>query len=254
MKKFLLAIALLLVVSYFVLDSILQKSTFPVELQSGINYTGVEVANLTLENGQNIEIVFSKKEDDLVFVYFHGNAGRLSYVVDFLKERHSFVSPSYPGYGKSTGTPSVQNVYESVSKTQEFVSKEFAGRKIFVIGHSLGSQTALRYAKLEENIKAISVVAGFDSVYNVCKDRFQNAKIICVVARKSFNAVKDSAEKPFNFKFFFFHHPQDNVISIKRGQKLFDKINTKEKEFIKLTTGNHGFFDLELVTQEMLTN
>jgi dienelactone hydrolase len=218
-----------------------------------ISYNGLEVATKKLSTGEEIEILFSKKNDGLVFVYFHGNVGRLEYIVDFLKQNYSFVSVSYAGYKGSSGKPSVKNIYEAVEKTKEFVREEFPKRRIFVMGHSLGSQTAMRYSIIEENTKVLAIINGFDSIYNLCKDRLQKLSLACIIAKSSFDAVKDfNSSKGGNFEFLVFHNPKDVVIPFERGLKLFENIKKDNKNFVTLKQGDHGFFNMQFVTIEML--
>jgi predicted alpha/beta hydrolase family esterase len=235
------------------LDIILYKATFKPKFQSHLSKEDFETAKFNLLSGEEVEIIFDDKKDGLVFLYFHGNAGRIPFIVDFLKKNYSFASVSYPGYQGSSGKPSVKNIYETAEKMKDFVRENFPNRRIFVIGHSLGSQTAIRYAIKEEKTRVVAIVNGFDSVFSLCKDRLEGFWIFCLIAKSSFNAIKDGAvSKIYNFDLLVFHNPKDSIIPFKRGVALFKEMNVKNKEFIILTEGGHSNFDIKFITIEML--
>lgn len=257
MKKSLLImliIAFFIMTVYVILEIVLYKTTFNYNNQEVINYTDVEREFVTLNTGEQVDMAFAKKEDKVVFVYFHGNVGRLDFIIDFLKHNYSFVSPAYPGYAKSSGKPSVKNIYETVEKTKQFVRKNFPDKKIYVLGHSLGSQSAFYYGTLEDKIKTLSIVEGFDSIYEMCKGRLKLFSFLCFMAKDSFNAKKLARKTKLPFTFISFHSPEDKTVPFTRGLNLYNKVNAKKKIFFNLQEGEHGYFDPQLITDITITN
>jgi pimeloyl-ACP methyl ester carboxylesterase len=252
MKRFLIILSVLLLFVYFGLKIILYRTTFENRNQVADNYPNLTRQDIKLKTGEVVDVVFSKKDDDIVFVYFHGNIGRLPYIVNFLQSKYSLVAPSYPGYSLSTGKPEKENVYETVEKTRDFVRENFPDRKIYAIGHSLGSQSAIYYGTIEPKIDTLAIVAGFDSVISLCKERLKQFAFACFVANDSFNAGLQAKQSQFPFNFISFHNPYDKVIPLDRGLALYEDVNAKDKTFFKLTTGDHGNFDIELTTKMML--
>jgi uncharacterized protein len=257
MKKsinIILIIIFFLMMSYFILKIVLYKTTFDYKNQDIIDYDGIERSYITLSTREKIDIAFNEKNDDVLFVYFHGNRGRLSFIMNFLKDNYSFVSPSYPGYANSSGKPSVKNIYETVEKTKDFINDKFPNKKIYVIGHSLGSQSSFYYATIENNIKTLGILEGFDSVYNICRERLKKFGFLCFVSQNSFNAKKLAMQNTLPFTVISFHSPQDVIVSFNRGLNLYNKIKAKKKMFFTLPQGEHGNFDPRLVTDIMIDN
>ena len=122
-----------------------------------------------------------------------------------------------------------------------------------MIGHSLGSQTAFYFATLyASDIKAVSIVAGFDSVYNLCKATLNILGFLCLAAWDHFDNIKLS-QKYIDTNYYQFHKKNDAVIPFERGKALFDVVNAKNKEFIELTDGNHGRFNIAYVIDYMIS-
>ena len=243
------------ITGYFALSFILYKSTFQYQYQDNISYDGLNNDKFTLSTGEDIEIVFSKKDDNEVFVYFHGNTGRVPFIIDFLKENYSFISPSYAGYGASSGKPSVKNIYEMVEKTKDFVQSHFPDKKIYVMGHSLGSQPAFYYGTIDEKTKVLAIVEGFDSVYQMCKERMGVFNFICFIAKGSFSA--ENLAKNHNLShtnFISFHSPEDVVVSFNRGISLYNQVRAKKKMFFNFQQGKHGSFNVKLATDVIVMN
>lgn len=237
---------------YTTLEKVFYNLSFPISSQDKVNYTNLDTAKIGLKNSEEIDVIFSKKKDDLVFLYFHGNAGRTRSVIDFLSQNYSFVSPAYPGYHGSSGKPSVENIYETAEKMRHFISQNFPGRKVYVFGHSLGSQPAFYYGNIAENIKTLGIVAGFDGVLDLCRQKAQNGAFICKIFLSNGLDNLKLIDKILPFELISFHNPKDEVIPIERGINFFEHARAEKKLFIRLEKGNHNDFDMKLVTDKML--
>lgn len=254
MKKLISVAFFLPLATYLILSLVLQNSTFPTKLQTGYTNEKLQKVNFFLEGGEKINALYNKKENTKdVILYFHGNVGRLPYIIDYLADsEYSFIAPSYSGYNGSSGSPSVTNVYEVAIKIMP-VLQEIFGKEInlHIFAHSLGSQPAVYFASQFNGFaKTLVVVGGFDSVYSLCKVRLKVFSPACIVAKNSFNAIKNT---PFlKLKLFIFHHVNDSVIPISLGRKLFENLQANQKDFISFEEGNHGYFDIESMIQKSI--
>ncbi len=101
-------------------------------------------------------------------------------------------------------------------------------------------------ANTKKKIKSLSIIAGFDNVYNLCKDNIAYIDFICLVAKNSFDNLA-LLDKKLDLDYFQFHLKTDGVIPYKRGVSLFNQVNANNKKFINLRDGSHSRFDLNFV-------
>ena len=113
---------------YFIYKYTLSR-VFENSNQFTVSLEGIKTEKALLKTGEQIQIAYNDAGGDLVFLYFHGNRGRLQYIIDFLKDK-SFISPAFPGYAGSGGSPSVENVYQAAQATHDFANKRFAGKNL----------------------------------------------------------------------------------------------------------------------------
>lgn len=85
-----------------------------------------------------------------MIIYFHGNSDNLqrwgTYAVDFTSLGYDVLMVDYRGFGKSTGEPSEQNLYEDGERVWSWARQNFNPEKMVVYGRSLGSAVASHVA------------------------------------------------------------------------------------------------------------
>jgi uncharacterized protein len=85
-----------------------------------------------------------------LILYFHGNAGNLqrwgTYAVDFTSLGYDVLMTDYRGYGKSTGSPSEEKLYEDAQVILEWSKSEINFDRLIIYGRSLGSAVASNLA------------------------------------------------------------------------------------------------------------
>ena len=115
--------------------------------------------------GQNFEEHFITTEDQeklsaLLFktsqpskgliLYFHGNADNLQrwgmYAVDFTQLGFDVLMIDYRGYGKSTGTPTEENLYKDAVNVLQWSQKNYSPTRTIIYGRSLGAAVASHLA------------------------------------------------------------------------------------------------------------
>jgi pimeloyl-ACP methyl ester carboxylesterase len=258
-KYFLLFITFIVIniIAYQYLKQYFYSRTFHPELQTNEEFSDVKRTSYSLSSGENINILFQNKNTKDVILYFHGNTGRLSYIINSLQD-YSFVSPTYPGYHFSSGEPSADNVYLVAKEIKSFITKQFGNDiRLHVLGHSLGSQPAIYFMSLYDNsIESTSIVAGFDSVYGVCKDGIPSfTQFVCLINKyTSFDSIKTVKNKEFHSKYYQFHKLDDKVISYHRGVAIYNEVSNINKEFKELYQGSHSQFPIKKVLQRALNN
>lgn len=255
----------------FVLSIVLENSTFREDLQPPNRYTQFRYLNYITHEMQ-FDVLYNDKKHNDIFFYFHGNVGRLDYILQYLNKNTTFMAIAYPGYHRSTGKPSVSGTLAAVEALANIINEKFKDEgnsvRFHLIGHSLGTQTAAYFAGLlkdDPRLSSISMVGGFPSIRYMCENTMGIAQAVCFIAKDSFDAVKYLT--PFNGKHLnknndnvivrVFHLPSDSVVPYQAGKdlylgtlNLFGEHNTR---FIDFTGGSHGEFDIELVVNSALS-
>ena len=246
----LLTIVIITLLLVFIgLRYILHNSTFKPHNAENIDYNNLNQDYFTTLSGNVIDVVYQKnKNKDYVIIYFHGNSGRAKSTIDyFRKNGYPFVSMAYPGYHGSSGKPNVKSINNSVSMLMHFIKQHFSEnerKKMYIFGHSLGSQTALYFSSIYHNeITDIIIVNGFTSIQRICEYSLKKYHIqnLCFTAKDYFNSL--SYVKGIHLPVYHqFHLFNDNVIPYDAGLQLYNTINTNNKNFTTLKNGTHHNF------------
>ena len=110
-RGYLLIATVFIIAVITIIRMTVNQTAFPVKYQSSLDYSKLVRTSYQLDSGEIIDVVYNKMESrENVILYFHGNAGRLQYIIDHLNLNHSFVAPSYPGYQGSSGKASVKKL------------------------------------------------------------------------------------------------------------------------------------------------
>jgi hypothetical protein len=204
-----------------------------------------------LSNGEKVELwSFDNPRSQEVILYLHGNSGRIPYYFEFLGLKYDVMAPAYPGFGFSTGSPNVDNVYETAIASYEFLLDQgYEEDQITIFGHSMGGAPATYLASQKPDAKELVLVAAFDSIQSLCWD---NYSIFCVFGEGLFNTAKYAEKVTIPVRQY--HLPDDSVIPFEKGQKLYTYFTaTEDKSFIELSGQTHSYFDPSEVFDNKIT-
>jgi len=144
--------ALVFAVFYLFQDKfVFQTKSLPVEYAFNFNQEFEEFFIPTGKSDTLNALFFrAKREPAGLILYFHGNANNLQrwgeYAVDFTSLGYDVLMIDYRGYGKSTGTPSEENLYEDAQTILQWSTDTFDYKKLILYGRSLGSAVASHLA------------------------------------------------------------------------------------------------------------
>ena len=210
--------------------------------------------NFTFKFSNKFEELFLKSEDGAiinalhfkvknpkgVILYFHGNMGDLSRwgkITEFFIElNYDVFVMDYRTYGKSTGLLSEQALYDDAEMCYNYVRKQYNESKITVYGRSLGTGMAT-YLASKNNPKSLILETPYYSLTDVAKRRFSmypSEKTL----RYNFPSYKyiQKVTCPISI----FHGTNDRVVPYASGEKLFNSIQQKEKNFFTIEKAGHN--------------
>lgn len=177
-------------------------------------------------------------------LFFHGNAGNISHRLDKIKIFHdlglNIFIIDYRGYGKSQGRPSKAGLYLDAKGSYGYLIGKFKTKpsSIILYGESLGGAVALELATKAE-ARAVITEETFSSMRDIAKDIYPFLPSFFV--SDAFNSL--SVIEKVSIPKLIIHSQDDEMISFKHAQKLYDK--AKEPKTLAAINGSHNSAFLE---------
>lgn len=234
--------------SFFVLQQASKKiyNKTPSHHSYPLSKTNYTQSFMKLMDGTGIDFWHTiNSESKNVYVYLHGNAGRVQHLYHELTEYGTVVAPAYPGYHFSEGKPSEKNIYATAQVSMDFVkSLGYNEEQVIIIGHSFGSAPAVYLAQIYPKAKRLIIINGISSIYSMCRRQYGP---FCELGKTLYFSTRyaQSVKIPTTIA----HLKSDKRIPFEEGQKLFQAIGTKEKEFIELSDNTHAYPNLKELKQ-----
>lgn len=141
---------------YFLQDRILFH---PVSLKPGYKYAFTQPhrdITMQLDSVSNLNVIEFTTGDSAkgVVLYFHGNKKNISwyarYADNFTKQGYEVWMIDYPGYGKSTGRFTEEDLYRYADALYQMARLQFDAGKIIVYGKSMGTGIAAQLASTHQ--------------------------------------------------------------------------------------------------------
>ena len=216
---------------------------YPIKYPAGFwelqNALGAEDVWLVTSDGVRLHAWFvTAPQASLVTLYFHGNAGNLTY--RFLQIREitaagsSVLMLDYRGYGKSEGSPSEHGLYADADAAYLYLlGHGYSAQHIVLQGESLGTAVAVDLASRKESA-GIVLEAAFTSGRDVADT------VLPVIGPLVFRGF-DSKSKIANIRapLLFFHGDRDEIIPLKLGRRLFEAA-PEPKWFVEVPRAGHN--------------
>jgi uncharacterized protein len=191
--------------------------------------------------------VFSKSETaKATIVYFHGNAANITNHWDFVdwvpEMGFDLLCFDYRGYGKSTGKPSFEGVFNDCCAVIDFVRKDsiVRNRSFIILGQSLGGAFSISATaeKLSEDISGMVLDSTFNSFREIAA--LKAPSLLGQVARILITDRFDPKNFIHKLKVpkIFINSTDDPVVPYELGYKLYE-LAPKPKKFITLSSPRH---------------
>ncbi len=182
-------------------------------------------------------------EAEATVVFSHGNAGNVSYHLEFVAwlppRGYNVLLWDYRGFGRSAGEVSRRGLVEDVSAAFEYVrSRDDIDRSRLVsFSHSIGGTKALAAlgARPVEGLRAVITDAAFSSYRNIARRKAGAVGAKLVSDELSpIGHVDKIAPVPL----LLVHGTGDAIIPIAEGEALFAKAG-EPKTFLRVEGGRH---------------
>jgi hypothetical protein len=180
-------------------------------------------------------------------IYFHGNAGNISYLLVMVKEMFRLVKcniflVSYRGYGKSEGRPTERGLQLDAEAALDFVidRNDVNSDKIFLFGRSLGGAVALNLARTRrEHIKAIIIENAFTCVPDMMDSLLpyiRHFKYFCRNKWRNIDHVKTLGTLPI----LFLAAEKDELVPPQMMKQLYEECTSTSKQIQYFANGTHN--------------
>lgn len=221
---------------------------------------GIKYEEISIETPEN-EIINAwflpseTKEKSKYVIFFHGNAGNLSsHLQSFYwlpKEGFNVLAFDYRGFGKSTGSPSVNgSIKDSLAVIKYLENKISKNDKISVIGQSIGGAISItavsKWQKVnnKSKIKNHIIISSFPSYRKIAREKLSELWLTKIFAYPLSFIISDSLSpqhfiNEHNVPVLILHSKNDRIVPIEHGRNLFKKFKNK-KEFIENNLPDHN--------------
>lgn len=174
-----------------------------------------------------------------VVLYFHGNRKNIawyaSYASNFTKNGYEVWMMDYPGFGKSTGVLSEQNLYEEAAQLYIMALSKFDAHRIIIYGKSLGTGIASWLAS-KRTAQQLILETPYYSITSLAR-HYIPIYPVNTLMRYKLPVYKYLAL--VNAPVTIFHGTSDNVIPYHNAERLMAIIQPKDK-FITIEHGGHN--------------
>ncbi|OQW95263.1 MAG: hypothetical protein BWK79_03060 [Beggiatoa sp. IS2] len=185
-------------------------------------------------------------------LFFHGNAGNITYWLEFLNIFHQLGFNSfhvdYRGFGKSGGSPSENGTYQDAMAAWNYLvtQRQLAPTSIILHGQSLGGAVA-GWLATQQTSKALILESTFTSVPAMASELFPYLPVRWLT-RYQYNTLENL--KKIHCPILIIHSPDDEIIPFAHGQKLFAEA-PEPKTFLQIQGEHNGgvFLNLPHYTQ-----
>lgn len=201
-------------------------------------------------NFNDIHVWYQKYADPQrpIIIYLHGNGVNLGSLWEgnilkaFDRLETNWVVFDFPGYGRSTGVPSMPSINEAADAVMEWTQATFPNSKIIIWGRSMGAAVAAQLAERHQpSIKQLILTSPWANTYSLAKDKVGNLVDDVPDDWMENNSWKTTeVVSSIHSPTLIIHGKKDKVIPIKFGKEVFSKFPNGVAEFIEFLEREHN--------------
>ena len=207
------------------------------------SYCGdAEELSLDTEAGDRIHgLYWEPPRGRPVILFFHGNA---QCVYEWALVREDFEATEtgmllidYPGYGKSTGTPSEPGLYAAGKAAFSWLTDRVGRERIFVLGKSLGGGVATEVC-LGSEPAGLVLESTFRSIPSVAATLFPVLPAGVLLHSERYESIKKISD--IHCPVFVIHGSADQLIPVSEGRALYEAANDPKNLWIVEGAGHNN--------------
>lgn len=239
---------------YYLQEKLLFHPTplsFNYQFKFNIPFKEVNIPLNATDNLNLVQFFVADSKPKGVVLYFHGNKGNINryaeYAGNFTKNGYEVWMADYPGYGKTTGKLTEENVYMQAREVYKLAYTKFGFDNIIVYGKSLGSGIASWLASKKPCKRLI-----LETPYYSIPDLFSHyAPIYPVEVLTKFKFPTGEYLSDIRVPVTIFHGNNDWVIPYSCAEKL-KRVLKPGDEFVTIENASHNNLNNFLLLHEKL--
>jgi fermentation-respiration switch protein FrsA (DUF1100 family) len=184
---------------------------------------------------------------NLVLVYFHGNADSLKSVAPISKRYidagYGFLIVEHRGYSSLPGSPTEKGLYaDARAFLDKLMEMGISAEAIVLMGHSLGTGVATQMAT-EYNVRGLMLLAPFSSIADMAQVRFPflPASYLTIDRYDNFKKIGH-----LRLPLLIAVAGNDIVVPPAQGKALFERANEPKKLYFSPESGHSSLYEAEL--------
>ena len=201
-----------------------------------------EDVDFTAADGVKLHGWFIPGRSDIMWLWFHGNAGNISHRLDNIAVLHRSLGVNvfifdYRGYGRSEGSVSEKGIYMDAEAALAYLrSREDVDQsKLVLFGRSLGCAAAVEVAAQHETY-AVILESPFTSTRAMANRLYPFLRLGFLLTTRLDSLSKiDGVRAPL----MVLHGDSDQTVPIDLGRELFDAAN-EPKRFYVIEGADHN--------------
>lgn len=190
-----------------------------------------------------------------ILLIFHGNGENLGTMYmggllqQFINLNIHFLAVEYPGYGRSEGKASEENIITSAKAAFEWIGEKYAHNPKIIFGWSLGAAVAIQTcANYTDKIRGLIAVSPWISLADVAAVHYPRF-LVSSLLNEGYLSLQ--AAKRINCPSLIIHGEADNVIPILQGKKIAETMESAVKWVSVPNFGHNDIFSSEIVWEEI---
>ena len=239
MKKVLAAVGVLAVLPFLgknMLDGFVRQSIYPApSIRVPRAPSPLEEVGFDLATGERI-VAWAHADASLpagrpAVAFFHGNGENLETMrmagtfEELGRLRVAWIAMDYPGYGRSTGSPSEEGVMAGADAAVAWLRERHPGRPIVLCGWSLGAATAIgTAARHPEHVRGLIALSPWTSLPDVGRLHFPGFMVSSML-REKYDSL--AAAKKVRVPALVIHGELDNLIPAAQGREVAGALSAR---------------------------
>jgi pimeloyl-ACP methyl ester carboxylesterase len=190
-----------------------------------------------------------------ILLIFHGNgenSGTMylgGLLQQFINLNVHFLAVDYPGYGRSDGKPSEENIIASANAAFRWIEEKYPDNPKIVFGWSLGAAVAIQTcANHTDTIRGLIAVSPWTSLADVAAVHYPRFLVNSLLKEK-YNSME--AAKEIKRPALLIHGDRDNIIPFIQGKKVAQAMGSTGRFVPVANAGHNDIFSREIVWNEI---
>lgn len=241
---------------YFFQDNFLFKRTqFPLDYKFHYEFPFEELFWKTNDGNSINGLWFKQTNPKGVILFFHGNSGHMGRSGNYYKrvrdKNFDVVLYDYRGYGKSTGKPSMKNLYTDALLVFDWVKKQYPDKPIVLHGLSLGSHIA-SFVASHYDVELLILETPFCDLPQVAQHQYPYLPVKLLM---KYNLKTSRFLPQIKAQIHIFHGTRDRVVPLSEPLKIA-KLSGASITIIDGANHKnlHDFLEYNIALEQLLKN